>query len=495
MKNRVLKTLLLAALCAVFVLTPACSGKQTDAPAGTAAGTSAITEAPAETEPEYVVPDLNLNGKAVTFLNCENIWGICMDIDTESLTGEALNDAIYNRARKVEDMLNFKMKVNILTCNGSFDKLTTAAHQSILAADKAYDAVYMKAVSDLSMMTDGSLVDLAKISTMDLDKDWWDQNLIDDLSLLGKQYYVTGDLHLGPLECGRCLLFNKVMLKDLKIAEPYDLVTDGKWTLDRFTEYCSAAASLNGASSFAWDKDAKTVYGIAAHSHTIWGLMYSMNVRYTEPDGKGSPQFILQSQENIDRMQAIARLTAQEGVYFKASNSETDAAAGSYMVAFSSNRALFMSSQVKSAAQMREMEADFGMLPLPKYDEAQEQYYTYLTSNNLTLSLPSTNPNPEETGAVIDLLTYQSHVDVIPVYYGTVVEQKGLRDERSIEMLGYIRAGRGINTADFYGWNTKLADELYNKLNSGSGDVASVIASASESVKASITKTVNDLKG
>ena len=213
MKNQTLKIALLAALCAALMFTPACSGKE--APAVTdAAQTSATAETPAVTEPEYVVPALNLNGKAMTFLNCENIWGICMDIDTESLTGEPLNDAIYNRARKVEEMLNFKMKVSVLACNGSFDKLTTAAHQSILAADKAYDAVYMKAVSDLSMMTDGSLIDLAKIGTLNLDKDWWDQNLIGDLSLLGRQYYVTGDLHLGPLECGRCLLFNKEIPKE-----------------------------------------------------------------------------------------------------------------------------------------------------------------------------------------------------------------------------------------------------------------------------------------
>lgn len=443
---------------------------------------------------DYKTQALDLSGKDISFLNCESVWGIIFDLDFDNMTGEVLEDAIYTRNRLIEERYNCNIKVNVLACNGAFDKLTTSARQSILAGDNEYSAVYMKAVSDLGMIGDGSLVNLSNVSTLQLDEVWWDKNLINDLTLLGHRFYVTGDLHISPLDCGRCLLFNKDILTDLKLDEPYDLVSDGKWTMDEMMKYCSAAARLNGADSYNWDMNNSTVYGLAAHTHTIWGMMYAVGIRYTSFDEEGVPIWSLDSEINIEKLQKIAEFVGKEGAYFKASNSETDAAAGSYMWCFMNNRSLLISSQVKTATQMRDMEADFGMLPLPKYDESQSEYYTYLTSNNLTLSIPSTNPDPEETGVIIDALTYESSQSVIPVYYDLRVSQKGLRDERSIEMLALIRSGRGINTSDFYGWSTKLADTLYNKLSSGSGSVASDIAAAADSFKASIEQTLSSLK-
>ena len=42
-----------------------------------------------------------------------------------------------------------------------------------------------------------------------------------------------------------------------------------------------------------------------------------------------------------------------------------------------SNRALFYYGELHSAEDMRASESDFGIMPMPKFDEKQEQYYTH----------------------------------------------------------------------------------------------------------------------
>ena len=56
-----------------------------------------------------------------------------------------------------------------------------------------------------------------------------------------------------------CLFFNENMMEDHKLELPYDLVREGKWTIDRLTGCCTAVANLNGDEKFKWNKDGKAV--------------------------------------------------------------------------------------------------------------------------------------------------------------------------------------------------------------------------------------------
>ena len=74
------------------------------------------------------------------------------------------------------------------------------------------------------------------------------------------------------------------------------------------------------------------------------------------------------------------------------------------------------------------------------------------------------------------------------------VEQKGLRNEDSIEMLGIIKASRSFDISVIYGWNSSLETSLVSAINSGNSDIASIVASGETSLETNLNKMLEGLK-
>ena len=137
---------------------------------------------------------------------------------------------------------------------------------------------------------------------------------------------------------------------------------------------------------------------------------------------------------------------------------------------------------------MRDMTDTFGIVPFPKYDESQTQYYTSLVSQLFYMTIPSTNMNTSRTATIYEALTHESYLSVIPTYYSNVVEQKGLRNEDSIDMLEIMRQTRAVDVATIFNWSSNLRSTLNTKLFNGNSQVASDIAAQQTKVEASMQK-------
>lgn len=129
------------------------------------------------------------------------------------------------------------------------------------------------------------------------------------------------------------------------------------------------------------------------------------------------------------------------------------------------------------------MESTFGLLPLPKYDEEQENYIAYVNPIACLLTIPVTNKETHRTGVLIDAMTYESYKDVLPVYYNVSVEHKGLRNDESIEMLDIVRNNRSTQFSNLYGITSDLNNSLQSVVLDATGTAASTIAAAESTVE------------
>jgi hypothetical protein len=77
------------------------------------------------------------------------------------------------------------------------------------------------------------------------------------------------------------------------------------------------------------------------------------------------------------------------------------------------------------------MESDFGLIPMPKANEAQTEYYTYADHNALMLYVPI-NANKEMAGAFMQSLAVHSREELAPVFWEDY-EMTYLRDAESFE--------------------------------------------------------------
>ena len=102
MKRRIISTLLL--VCMLLGSVACSSGSETTE--STTKAASAETQTAAETEKQYDYQSKNYDGYTFTFLNFEALWNTHLRIVPDELTGEALNDALFDRNKKIEEALN-----------------------------------------------------------------------------------------------------------------------------------------------------------------------------------------------------------------------------------------------------------------------------------------------------------------------------------------------------------------------------------------------------
>ena len=479
-KRRIIASALLVAMLA----TVSCGGEAKDPETTTAGGNGETT---AEEETGYKYPDKNFGGREFTVMNYSNMWNCVTALDFSEQTGERLDDAIYNRNRKVEDKLGFKMK-EVATDYPGWSAMTTtidALMNGIMAGDNTYDAAYIPISFKPALVTEGYLYDIAELPGINLDGEWWDQVMVDSLTINGKLYAASSPLHLMSLDMSWIMLFNQDMLDDRKMEYPYQLVRDGKWTLDKWGEYVTAFAQLNGDDSFTYSKDGHATYGVAHHHEALQGLIFSAGNRLVV-ENNGKYELNVENEHLYNTLDKLFNIIDYTNGNVEGS---TDGSDRDYYKMFRENRALFITCELKSANVLRDMKSTFGLLPYPKYDENQESYLTLMNASGCLLTVPNNIKDPEFTGTVLDALSYESLQTVLPEYYDVSLSQKGLRNDDSIEMLQIIRNTRGIEFARVFGVTSDLLSSLQSLASSGSKEYVSTIASN----KTKMTQNLNTL--
>ncbi len=133
---------------------------------------------------------------------------------------------------------------------------------------------------------------------------------------------------------------------------------------------------------------------------------------------------------------------------------------------FQEGRGIFYSSQVIRVSDLREVEWDFGILPYPKYDSEQENYYSYVDGHASMICVPLVLENEEYSGMILEALSYESYKNILPIYYDVVLNTKLVRDENSANMLDIIRESKTFDFGYVYGnWNVTFMFQnmIFNK--------------------------------
>jgi hypothetical protein len=102
---------------------------------------------------------------------------------------------------------------------------------------------------------------------------------------------------------------------------------------------------------------------------------------------------------------------------------------------------------------MRAYDGNFGILPMPKLNEIQEDYANAVHPTcGTTLSIPVTALDLDRTGIILEALTAESHYTLQPAYYDVTLKTKLSRDNESSEMLDIIFATRIYDLGRVYNW-------------------------------------------
>ena len=327
--------------------------------------------------------DLNYKGEKVNVMYWSDVENL--EFEVESVTGNNVSDAIFDRNNRIEDRLNVELVWNGVP--GNANNRTGFVRQVQAYADAGQGsadiiATYSRTAGTLAVQ--GLLIDLATIkdSYVDLDMPWWPSQMVDTVSFGNAQgtsyYFLTGDISTNTMQMIHLLYFNKGMVESYGLENPYQLVYEGKWTMDKMvamTSDCYKDLDRDGTVSYA------DQYGFVGFDYVAASFVSSCNLRCISKGTASQDTLVLSPDFGSAKMaRLLSKLgdwAAQDGVRIHNGSVESIDTRSQLSTAFKSGRALMMIGFVVNARGFSQSQnLELGLLPTPKYDESQVNYYS-----------------------------------------------------------------------------------------------------------------------
>jgi len=495
--KRTTSLILLLSMLTALISCAADAPKSTET---TSADTAEITTVEETTAPpEYIAPDIDYEG--ATFAVAANNWdgtirtwllATYCEIYAEEENGDPINDAVFFRNRKVEEELNVKLELFTIPKMSATSEIKNA----ILSGDDVFKFASPNGSSlPTFLSSEGMLTDLKAIETFDMSASWWDQNSVDEFDIFGTAYAVTGDFNFYGKGAPICNFFSKKLVEDLGLDSPYDAVNNGQWTIDKMFEYASAAAKdVNGDGQMVALDDN---WGIMFEGSSAIQFVRAADQRFSERDADGNIEIVINTEKTVSVVEKVVPFLRDKNTNLYATDhtsNYSDVFIQLFLPKFIDNGAMFYCNQVLVALNLRNMEADFGILPMPKYDEAQENYVSSQNTGWLTfVVVPITNGSLDMTGDVLNSLGYHSQQLVTPAFIDQTVMSKAIRDNESAAVLEMMYDSQIYDIAQYYNWGG-VTGVITTLLSSNSTNFASQYASAEKSIQSALEATVELLR-
>ncbi|MCL1858566.1 MAG: hypothetical protein FWF92_04970 [Oscillospiraceae bacterium] len=387
----------------------------------------------------------------------------------EDEIGEVVNDALYRRQIAVEDRLNVKIvPVKRLGNWENQNQFLSPMKASIKAGSDDYDIIAGYAYYITPFALDGNFLNLAEFANIDYEKPWWPDSITTNLKIADKLYFITGDYTLTLIRSLNCLFFNKDLAQDYAVPNLYQLVLDGEWTFDKYDEIVrNVSKDLNGDGKY----DLEDLYGLVTRWYDVYFAAFQLPLSKTESDG--TLQVDVYNEKFVDAYNKIYDLTHGDyALHVKYLNED----ATREQTLFANNQALFLGRNLEICETLRDMTAGYGILPYPKYDKAQDNYYTVSHDDYSLLSIPVTaDPNKYNMiGAVTEALAADGYRTVTPAYFEIALKNKYSRDDESSQMLDILVGGNTFQPAIIYSGSLGNIGHLMREMQNDAPDITSI---------------------
>ncbi|MCQ2432790.1 MAG: extracellular solute-binding protein [Clostridia bacterium] len=476
-----------ALLCAALILTGALASCGDTAENKPTADTQEKPQAAVTENEEPVVvseleklPEADYNGYTVHIMLYDQDDRQVDIMTAGEENGDIMNDIVFKRNRAVEEKYN----VTIVGESDTDGNVNSMIKKEVTSGLNDHDIFYSNCYV-APIASAGYLYEINNLPNVNLSNPWWDTAALKGLSVDNRVYLVTGDISPTSLLTSSCLVFNKVLFANNDMEAPYQLVRDGKWTIDKLAE-------MTKGLSYDRNGDGKMTMGDDLYSFSSWmcdspySLFYGSGGTLSVKDANDIPSVSFDYDKISSIYDKIYEIIIDNDSYFV-----TDA--NQYPTTyqnFANGDAYFCEITLqKIDSFLRDMKDDYGILPIPKWDEAQELYMSCVNGAGGYAVVPNNAADPERTGMMMEALGAGAYDIISPALYDVITKTRNVRDEESAEMVEYITRQRVFDPSyinQINGWN--FSQSL---LSSKKKDVVSTLSKAEKGAIKAMDKLVD----
>lgn len=450
--------------------------------------------------------DFNAAAFRIAGMDPDMYNSVLIEFDFEEDQEDIVYEAIYRRNRAVEERYNLVFENDYI---GTYNECRALFEKNVTGNDSYYSLYMMTQRDSLSKVLDGAVIPSDSIPYLDFSQPWYQDGMNSVFNIDGIQLLCYTDTCMCSYLSTVCLFFNQNIVRDrTDIDNPYDLVENGTWTLDNFFSLANTAKTdLNGDGFSVDDGD---IFGIAGEHDGLYASMWiGSDVKAIDVDGDGELRFNAAKNEKFTGIvEKVANQVKIDGLfcnsykYFSDISTNSDIQRRGGQQYFSDGKALFKIGGLGEIQTLRNMEADFGLVPLPKYDENQKEYRTR-TADGWIYNVPSVSDiDLKMAGTVIDALGAEAANYVKPAFFEKALQYKYIREtdkEVTLKMLNLIFDSAIIDLSDTF--LDCFAVPMWTVISEGNGNYQSSIDSLERRVKITlvenqkkVTELANSLK-
>ena len=485
-----------AALLAAMLLTTfaACSSSDSgNTPdAGTTAANGGDTAAETTTEFRYTtdLEERDLGGFEMTVFQRSEEDSVGFHepgfyIDEQS--GDMVRDEVYNRNLLLTEKYNFKINQ---IANEKIADVDTKAQNAVLSGDDTYDVLVLGPNYFAKYMQSGLVIDLNTLENFNFDAEWWYSDLNAGLSV-GNFLPMTVGAHMLHCKNGLyMLMFNKDVAKNYSVSPDaiYQKVRDGQWTADEFIATVNKVASkdIDGDG----DIDHNDFYSFATENYGIHTLTLGSGFLIASKDKDDIPSITMYNEKNVEILEKYMQLFGDHEKTCVTQAIKGVDSVWNTSTEMAKNQQYFFR-MTALGAKAREYDYDYGVVPIPKYTESQEEYYhTASIWNAPVMGIPKTCSDADKTSYICEVMACESLNGLTDIFYENYLTTKLVRDEESIEMLKIVHGSLYFDVGAVFNWNSML-NILYTISQSGENNFASAYESKASGAEQALQKSLD----
>ncbi len=392
------------------------------------------------------LPVETFNGRSFRVMTYDTKYGnASYEIFAESHTGDGCNDAVYDRNSRIEKRFDIKIK-----CEADPEPHITINTLQTAGTDD-FELVGMYNFIVYSPINAGSAYNWLEVPHVNQTKPWHNSLANNNATLNGRLYSMCSDLAISSMTYTYGIFFNIELAMDYGwyASDLYNLVYDGEWTIDKLIEITTNMYNNVNGDSY---RDSEDIYGFGyyvSNPADVWLSAFDQPICQIK-DGK-EIEVTFMSEKTVAILEKLLdyqennpgfrKLTAANNVQYDEEKYFVD------------NKFVMAPLRFYAAYNiLPSMESAYSILPFPKWDTAQEKYYTNADDKFTAFIVPtSAYKNVDFIGIIYEALCAESYKTVYPEYYDSALKGRYSAEPETAEMIDLIMTGRNFDFSFQFG--------------------------------------------
>ncbi len=397
-------------LCLSLALTclAGCGGEDTGSGGG-ASGSYAYLD---------TLPDTDLGG--YEFVIAEACYYDSSDRPNMEAGSSELADAILARNAAIEEKFNCKITYEYYDPTSFYNEV----YPLIMSGEKVGDIMDVTLFNYGRLSVGEYLYDMSSLPNIDFSADHWIK-IYDDVAVTSNGRFGVGAAFANPYTHGFGIYFNKRLIEERGLEDPYTLLEENRWNWDTFGQMLSSDMQDVNSDGVFDDNDIYSITGGLDGGITAFYLANGLNM--FRVNDSGDVEYAMTDSNVIPTLTTLKNMFAAPGTYYYGGGDSSECTNK-----FINGETTFYINITTRAEALRDMSDDFGLVPIPMGPDV-DSYYSAIDHNTPIVCVPNSIDNPEATGLILDAMAALSY-DELDIW-SNQVKSLYYRDETSGEVL------------------------------------------------------------